>query len=359
MQHPLQPTCLVASASNKLLVVSCRYQAIYEITVGGFNTLGTSAGIRVHAGKPNYTHGMNLDAPIMQRALGDEHNQSEELAEFRSPTCAVVDSENNLWVCDYNWLRKITYHKVMEGSRVKQTFTVSNEMPLAEAPTFMALGKQGFVFVAHNWVGVARQWESRLYDAAFLDHVREDGHVHKIRKTMFVRNVDNYDIGNVILDKTDQILCCPRDSLQCINKKNSVVKWRDLSGGGKSCYREESKDNGVEDISMVSFGPMPRTACYVTWYHGKIVTFTTNEQGPVMVMFGSNQKYEAYLATKRFAEGPPEGWGGERNVRPQTAPAGRGQAPARPSTAPAERGGGRGGVASTQQLLLRIEELCL
>jgi hypothetical protein len=240
----------------------------------------------------------------------------------------------------------------MKGGLVKQTFTVSNEMKLAEAPTFMALGKQGFVFVAHYWDSLGMQWRSRLYDAAFLDHVREDGHVHKIRKTMFVRNVDNYDIGNVILDKTDQILCCPRDSIQCINKKNGVVKWHNLSGGS-SCYREESNDNGVEDISMVSFEPRPRTACYVTWYHGKIVLFTNGEQGPSMVMFGSNQKYEAYLATKRFAEGPPEGWGAERNVRRLTEPSGGGGA------ASGSVPGGGGLACRVQPLLSQLAELCL
>ena len=150
----LKPTCLVAVPLGRLFVVSARLKAIYEISLN-LNR------IKLHAGKPDFEGDAVFKRVLRERKRGVQYNQDRESVEFHSPTCAVFDSNNNLWVCDGTWLRKIKYET---GGATGKNFTVSNEVDLGVYATCMALGQKGFVVVEHEWSRLHNRYEPRLWD---------------------------------------------------------------------------------------------------------------------------------------------------------------------------------------------------
>jgi len=300
----LMPTCLVAAPLGKLLVVSCRLKAIYEIDANS-SARDSSAGIKLHAGQPDVDGQDELRLAVPERARGTEYDRNQATVRFHQPRCALLDGKSNLWVCDGGWLRKLTYDK---NDATRNTFTVSNEQNLHAEPTSIALGSKGFVILEHYWdMQIPKKYKPRLLDVQWVNvNTREGTLVSKIRKTSLIKNVGHNDVGSIILDSKDQIIFCPRNILQCVDRADYT--W----GGSSSApfpYREN--DEGTDDVTMKDLGFGGNLTCHLTWYRGNIAVFTKSKDGgPILALVSRN--------TKRAAGGAADGDEAQRAVRPRT-----------------------------------------
>ena len=333
----LMPTCLLNTPTG-LLVVHCEYKAIWEVAVSG-GTVGSRPGIKLHAGKPRVGLG------VTQRERG-KGNQTQDDVEFDEPRCAVLDGKQDLWVCDRDWLRKITYDKD-DWSRSK--FTVSNEVCLCgEFGTSMAMGMKGFVVLTHYWDGKDNTtYKPRLLDVQWINLNTKEGQFYKeIRKSSFIKNLGENDIGSIILDSIDQVVFCPRTSVRCVDRPPYV--W---GGPASSPFPFRENEEGTDDVQMIGLETGGNSTCHLTWYRSNIALFTqVQDAGPILVLLGKQHK--------RAAGGAADGDEAAREVSARTG-AGGGQGADRPQTAPpGGRGRGRG-RGSPHDLLLQLAELCV
>ena len=303
----LMPTCLVAAPLGRLFVVSARLKAIYEISLN-------FGRIKVHAGKPDLTGDAHMRRVLPAFERGVEHNRTWDTLEFRSPTCAVFDANNNLWVCDGTWLRQIKYET---GDATGKNITVSNEVNLGVYATCMALGQKGFVVVEHDWSRLHTRYEPRLWDVQFLDGKTAAGAKREIRKSTTIKRLGVSSIGSIIVDSRDQILFCPRRNIRCVDR--SDYQW--VSCPEPIPYREN--EEGVDDVYMKDLLIEGGGMCYLTWFLGNILLFTeSKDKKPIMTVLSKQRKQAAAGA----AEGDTAG----REVRPRTAGRGRGAGGALP-----------------------------
>ena len=329
----LKPTSLVTSARDNLLLVDCNHRVIWEIVVGGSNT-DTRPNIRLHAGQPLVWR-QNYRITARERGKGDENQDS---VEFNEPRCAVFDANNDLWVCDRDWLRKITYDK---NDPTRRKFIVSNEANLrVMSATSIAMGIKGFVVLEHYWdMAKGTTWKPRLLDVQWLN-LEKDGKIYKeIRKSSYIKNLGPRDIGSIILDRKDQVIFCPRNEVRAIDRAPFV--WVGYERDVIPCRAD---DQGTDDVVMVNLAHGACSTCHLTWYRSRIALFTKPKNGgPILTLLGEQPK--------RAAGGAADGDEAAREVRPRTGAD-------RPQTAPPGRGGGRGETRA-QDLLLQLAELCV
>ena len=293
----LRPTCLVNGPAGCLFVVSAERRAIYKIHLSATG-FGGMATISLHAGQPEQARGSN------HLAVGQ--TQDEKNVDFFEPRCAVLDGDENLWVCDGTWLRKITYEV---GNRSR--FTVSNVVDFGVDPTCMALGRKGLVFVHHVWHPLMGAYQPILRDVLMHTNL-ETGKLET--KTLTIKHLGLETVGSVVLDSKDQVVFAARQRLRSIER--SDVEWTKKEGRFAPMPHRSYEDDDMSDLLLQETKLDITSMCYLAWWHGNVAVFATSRTGvPYMSMYGSNAHNRAKeSAQKRAAEGAADGDAGARGV---------------------------------------------
>jgi hypothetical protein len=244
----LSPTSLLADprTASILYVLSHEQRKIYEIT---FNNEHMSI-IRVHAGgKPNGRWG--------PRKQGDADENQDNVV-FDGLMCGAFDADFNLYVCDNNWIRKITY--ASKDTRAK--FTVSNIFHLQWPATCMTWSNSGFVVSEYVWTS-QKKFKQVLCDVKWYG---EEGAMRLEERTI----ADNGTslAGSVLVDREDNIVYCAQTWLMNVN--------RDELQDGRLQHKRYKMHNCLLTGSELR---------QLTWFGGNILLCSLTFKGPLLLTF--------------------------------------------------------------------------
>jgi hypothetical protein len=322
----LSPTSLLVDPCGKLIVLSCAQSKIYEVDP----TTGMGR-IKEHLGKPAPRGWLADWKDIAPRELTDP-KQDQTNCSFKRLMCGTFDGVGDLYVCDGNWIRKITYAKTVQGNgsvvRDRTRFTVENIIQLyhAECATYISVGQTGLVVAQAVWYKT--KYRTRLADIHFFGDGVRDGKSVLNRNVVDIQREDDDFLCSFLVDGEDRILFGRWGRLEVVEKAD----WHYIDSPGPKIRTRGDRES--EHMVMHNLQLWAPSLSYLTWFGGSILLCTTTDKKPVL----------------SFLHGKPQ----TTNKRPLPE-ASQAQRPAsRPRTAPA--GGGAGG---TQALLQQLAQICI
>jgi hypothetical protein len=239
--------------------------------------------IKVHAGGQ-----AKVNAPYRQRALEDA-DENQDNVQFDKLMCGAFDWEGSLYVCDGNWIRKITYESVEN----REKFTAAS----------IVRGKGSFVIAEHVWDHGFRYKQVIRDMKAYRD--ASGAWRYESRD---LKDLGRVLLGSLLVDGADHIVYCGRNVLANIN--------RDEEEDGKL----QHKTYNMHDAKLTGFGLR-----HLTWYAGNIVLCSLTWDGPVLVTF--------HKAPEQAAAGKREREAGGAEAEPAPAQRPRTAAAPRPASA--------------------------
>ena len=319
----LSPTSLLVDPCGKLIVLSCAQSRIYEIhPVFGW--------IKEHLGRPAPRGWLADWKDIAPRELTDLE-QDQTNCSFRCLMCGTFDDRGDLFVCDGNWIRKITYASKLEGNgsvvRDRTKFNVKNVINLhAECATSIAVGPTGLIVAKAVWE--KHKYKTYLADIHIFEYKDHEGKSVRKRNVVDIKKQGDELLCSLLVDGMDNIVFGTDGRLEFLEK----ASWFYMDHPGSKIRTRGDKKS--THMLMHEFGMWTTSPFYLTWFGGSILACTRWKEKPMLSFLHGKPQ----TTNKRPL---PEASEGERQAsRPRT-------------TAP---GGPAGGTAA---LLQQLAQICI